>query len=304
MLKSKTVAIAICAYSLASGTTAKAEIIYALLNNDPTIGQQLVSFDSTTRAVLSTVVLQTANTISPLASIDVRPASGQLYGFDASARQLYTITVATGGLTAIGAPLSAGSIVGGNIDFNPTVDRIRLVGANGENLRLNPDTGAVAATDPNLAYAVGDTNEGDAPAVRAVGYTNSVAGATMTTLYDIDVNNDVLIRQDPANDGTLITVGSLGVDLNAGLFGTFTDFDISGATGNAFLTDGPFAGDSTLYSVNLATGVATSLGTITGLPTGRTVAAIAVGPAVPEPATMVLMVIGMLAAIGKRQLKV
>lgn len=300
MLLSRRNTLAVYLLCTLAGPIAKAETIYALLNNAPSIGQQLVSFDSTTRAVLSTVVLQTANTLSPLASIDVRPATGQLYGYDASQRQLYTINVGTGALTTVGSPLSAGTVAGESIDFNPTVDRIRLVGGNNSNFRLHPDTGAIAATDPNLSYAAGDANQGDAPAVRGVGYTNSVAGASTTSLYDIDVNNDILIRQDPANDGTLNTVGSLGVNLNTGLFGTFTDFDISGTTGVAYLTDGPFAGASTLYTVDLATGMATSQGTITGLPTGRTVAAIAVGPVVPEPASIGLAMLGAVAVFAAK----
>ncbi len=208
-----------------------------------------------------------------------------MYGYDASGRQLYTINVTNGELTAVGAQLPAGS--GEVIDFNPTVDRIRLVGSLNQNLRLNPNDGTIAATDANLAFGPGDANEGATPSIRGIGYTNSVAGAATTTLYDIDVALDVLVTQNPAN-GILQTVASLGVDLNAGLFGTFTGYDISGATGIAYLTDGAFAGDTTLYKVDLLTGAATAQGIITGLPIGRTVAAIAV-TAVPEPATISLL---------------
>jgi hypothetical protein len=272
----------------AAATDTRAESAYALLNNDPSLGQQLVTFDTDTRAVTSTVLLQTATPLSPLASIDVRPATGQLYGYDSTARQLFTVEPSNGALTAVGAPLPAGNN-GTFIDFNPTVDRIRLIGFDNTNFRVNPDTGAIASTDGNLAYAPGDANAGDTPLIRGVGYTNSFAGATATTLYDIDVSNDVLVRQDPPNDGVLNTVGPLGVDLNAGLFGTFNGFDISGATGTAYLTDGAFSGPSNLYTVNLATGAATSLGAITGLPTNgstfaRTVADIAV--VIPEPASL------------------
>lgn len=282
---------ALLAITLASVSgPAKAEQIYALLNNDPSIGQQMVVFDSDNRTVVSTVLLQTANTISPLASIDFRPATGQLYGFDATQRQLYTINATSGALTAVGVPLPAGT--GEEIDFNPVVDRIRLVGSQAQNQRLNPDSGVIAATDANLAYSAGDVNAGDAPNVRGAAYTNSVAGPVGTTkLYDIDVSNDVLVTQNPANDGLLQTVGPLGVDLNTGLFGTFTGFDISGATETAYLTDGGFAGPSNLYTVNLVTGAALSVGEILGLPTGRTVASIAVSP-VPEPTSIALAITG------------
>ena len=88
-------------------------------------------------------------------------------------------------------------------DFNPTVDRIRLVTNNDQNLRLNPETGMVAATDGTINPAVAT--------ITAVAYTNSFAGASTTTLYDIDVASDKLFIQNPPNNGTLTAVGSLGV---------------------------------------------------------------------------------------------
>jgi hypothetical protein len=304
LLAAGVAAAALC--SLVS--SAKSEIIYAILNNNPLEGQRLVSFDSDTRAVVTNVLLQTASPLSPLASIDVRPATGQLYGFDATARQVYTINPNSGGLTAVGGPLPA-NVTGQLIDFNPTVDLIRLVGVSEENFRLNPDSGVVAGTDMNLAYMAGDTNAGDNPNIRGIGYTNSDTDpVTGTTLYDIDVDNDVLVTQTPANNGTLQTVGPLGVDLNGGLFGTFTGFDISGGTGNAYLTDGGFGGASNLYQVNLQTGAATLLGAISGLPTGggttvRTVAAIAVGfpTVIPEPTSILLALGGVaMVMVGRR----
>src|SRR5688572_18709520 len=86
-----------------------------------------------------------------LLAIDFRPATGQLYGIGSTSR-IYAIHLGSGLATAIG-PGPFSPAVNGNIvafDFNPTVDRIRLVTASGQNLRLNPETGAVAATDANL----------------------------------------------------------------------------------------------------------------------------------------------------------
>jgi hypothetical protein len=37
-----------------------------------------------------------------------------------------------------------------SLDFNPTVDRIRLVTASGQNLRLHPELGTVVATDGSI----------------------------------------------------------------------------------------------------------------------------------------------------------
>jgi hypothetical protein len=89
------------------------------------------------------------------------------------------------------------------------------------------------------------------PVVDAVAYTNNFAGAITTTLYNIDVQADALYIQNPPNGGTLVAVGSLGVNVTAQ-----NGFDIGGTTGNALaiLTSGSNTG---LYSINLATGAAT-----------------------------------------------
>lgn len=164
-----------------------------------------------------------------LVGIDVRPATGQLFAIS-QAGQLYTVDLDSGRATAIGAPVpGVGAEVG--FDFNPTVDRIRLVTSDGTNLRLNPDTGAVAAVDGDLAYADGEGT----PEVAAAAYTNSVAGATSTALYVLDAETNALYTQGslpgvtPAvspNTGTLIEVADLRVGV-----GTVNGFDISGTAG-------------------------------------------------------------------------
>lgn len=113
-------------------------------------------------------------------AIDFRPATGQLYGLGSNSR-IYVINPATGAARPIGAapftPALAGTLVG--FDFNPTVDRIRVVTNTGQNLRLNPETGVVAAVD-------GSINGVANAMVTSVAYSNNVAGAATTTLYDID----------------------------------------------------------------------------------------------------------------------
>jgi hypothetical protein len=137
-------------------------------------------------------------------AIDFRPATGQLYGLGNSSR-LYIINYENGAATALGTasftPAISGSLVG--FDFNPTVDRIRMVTSGGQNLRLNPETGTVAATDAAL-------NPGT-PTIAGAAYTNSMAGAATTILFDIDVMANKLYKQDPPNNGTLVEVGSLGI---------------------------------------------------------------------------------------------
>ncbi|MBL8755140.1 MAG: DUF4394 domain-containing protein [Planctomycetes bacterium] len=185
-------------------------------------------------------------------AIDFRPATGQLYGLGSSSR-LYTIDVATGAATAVGSGFAtslAGSSFG--FDFNPTVDRIRIVSDADQNLRAHPDTGAVAAVDLALVYGTTDPGNGVDPAVTAAAYTNSLGGATSTLLYAIDTTRDVLVTQNPPNNGVLNTVGSLGRDI-----GSTSGFDI-GSDGRAFAvlqdTLGTF-----LVRIDLATGQATNV---------------------------------------------
>ena len=298
----------------------RAELIYGLLNSSGTT-QQLVTFDSNSRAVTSTVNLQIGTAGNALSSIDFRPATGQLYGYSgngapANTRQLSVINTATGALTPVGSPLTATMAANAAIDFDPVTDDVRLVGTltQNQNLQLNPDTGAVIATDTRVAYAAGDPGAGGTPSIVGTAYSNDVAGATVSTLYDIDAARDVLTIQSPADAGTLQTVGSLGFDIGsngASGFRSYAGFDISGATGTAYLTDGsisppaifggPIATRDTLYTVDLTTGAATASGQITGLAVGRTVQDIAVATAVPEPASFALLAAGGLGLLGRRR---
>ncbi|MDX8054479.1 DUF4394 domain-containing protein [Lentzea sp. BCCO 10_0798] len=211
-----------------------------------------------------------------LIGMDVRPATGALYAIAASG-QLYVLDPRTGKATAVGAPVAiTGAAVG--IDFNPVVDRIRLVTTSGQNLRLVPDTGAVAAVDTPLAYAPGDRAAGSTPQVSGAGYTNSVAGATSTTLYDLDSRKDTLVTQGTVagvtpvvspNTGQLFTVGRLGVDV-----GRTNGFDIATTDGRhramaAVQPEFSLLGGSLLVKVDLDSGRASVVGfaggTVVGL---------------------------------------
>ena len=197
-----------------------------------------------------------------LQSIDFRPATGDLYGLS-SANQLYTIDLKTGAAKAVGSaldPALTGTALG--LDFNPTVDRLRLVSDAKENLRLVPTNGTLAGTDTVLSYASGDVNAGKTPSITAVAYTNNFAGTPTTTLFGIDSTLGTLVRigslngsPTSPNTGQLFTVGSLGATFAPGAgFDIFTDRSL---TNTAYALSG-----STLYSINLTTGAATSLGAV------------------------------------------
>ena len=75
-----------------------------------------------------------------LVGIDFRPATGALVGLG-NQGGIYTIDPATGVATnrvQLSEALSGTSF---GVDFNPTVDRLRIVSDTGQNLRANLDTG-------------------------------------------------------------------------------------------------------------------------------------------------------------------
>ena len=150
-----------------------------------------------------------------LVGIDVRPATGQLYALGRDAH-LYTIdpdtAVATKVADLAGDPtdLSAPFYVGltgtkFGIDFNPVVDRLRVVSDADINLRINPTNGFVTG-DTALAYgAAPDRNAGANPNIRDIAYSNNFAGAATTSLFAIDEQTLDLVTVNPPNNGTLVS---------------------------------------------------------------------------------------------------
>lgn len=232
--------------------------------------------DAATPTTITTPIPITGLTAGQVvAGADYRPTTGELfimgYASGSGTAQLYLLNPSTGVATAVGASvvlsLGTGSI---GFDFNPTVDRIRVVGANGKNYRLNPLTGAIAATDVDLNYATGDPNFGQAPSIGAAAYTNSYIGTETTTLYDYDETKNILVTQIPPNNGTLNTIGSSGIVVNTANRTVDMDicYNLAAGTNTAYIAANVATGiNDNLYTINLTTGAATSLGTIgTGLP--------------------------------------
>lgn len=268
-----------------AGST-QAELVYGV-----TLQQTLVSWDSASpNALLSGVAISGLQTNEVIHGIDIRPNTGEMYALG-SMNRLYKINRMTGAATQVGpafaAPLNGSSF---GFDFNPTVDRIRVISDVDQNLRLNPDTGAVIVDTP-LAYANGDPNFGKNPNAVHAAYTNSFKGATSTTLYVLDTGLDVLAIQNPANSGLLTTVGSVGADLT-----DLGGFDISGLTGIAYavVRDNLLA-RSTSWRIDLATGQGTMIGEIGG---GSIITAMTV---VPTPGTLAMGGLLCLAAARRRR---
>jgi Domain of unknown function (DUF4394) len=258
-------------------------------------GNTLVFFDSATPG--TTTTRSVAGTDGLLLGIDYRPADGQLYGITSDS--VFTIDPISGNATLVNsiAGFTGGTTSG--VDFNPAADALRITGANDQNLRIAGGGLGATIADTNLAYATTDINVGAEPSITASAYINSFAGAPggrATQLFGIDSSLNVLVSQVPPNSGTLNTIGSLGVNI-----GTVGGFDIFSPNGLniAFAALAPSSSTAAfLYTIDLGTGNATSLGQIgTGAGFSLTGLAAPIGAApVPEPSAipgLILFGIGM-----------
>jgi hypothetical protein len=210
-----------------------------------------------------------------LLGIDYRVARGELYALGASG-QLYRIDAATAAATAVGAGVALPPGREWGFDFNPTVDRIRVVNDTGVNLRLHPDTGAQVDADPATAgvqgdgmlrYEPSDPSAGKAPSIVAAAYSYNKTDSTITTNFALDGRAGTLVTQGtregatPAvspNTGRLMSVGALGT-------GPFEQavFDLSDLAPVAYAGIG--AGRRTRwFSIDLTTGKARFIGTVGG----------------------------------------
>ena len=243
-----------------------------------TASNRLLSFNAgQPQKILASKPLSGLRSGDRLVGIDYRVAKGQLFGLGASG-QLYRIDAATAAATPVGAPspLPEGREFG--FDFNPTVDRIRVVSDAGFNLRLHPDTGAVVDGDANqpgvqldgrLAYDGADRMAGHTPRIVAAAYSYNKDNEKITTNYALDGAAGALVHQGtkegvaPAvspNSGRLYTVGALGT-------GPFerASFDISDVSNTAYAGIAGSGGQPTRwYRIDLVSGAATFIGTVGG----------------------------------------
>ena len=224
---------------------------------------------------------------------DTRPKDGKLYALtkNAAVGKLYTIAttgVATSVATlAADAAQTSGAYAGLNgtnfgVDFNPIPDRLRVVSDTGQNLRVIVETVAGAAPAVTAGAVTNDTGlttSGGTTArtgVTAVGYTNSIFGGNgvslTTTLFGLDSATNALVRigSDPANGtagdpgnpnaGVVNAVANLTSDGTAAIdIGDVNAFDIIGGNGAALMA-ATVGANTTLYTVNLGSGVATAAG--------------------------------------------
>ena len=130
-------------------------------------------------------------------------------------------------------------------DFNPVVDRIRIVSNTGQNLRVHPVTGVTttdAAINPNTI------------SVNSVAYDNNDTDSTTgTELFALEIAGDNIYEIDPPNNGTLIEplpinlriTGDGGFDIAPRNKKVTTDIGLA-----VYMIDNK----TTLFSINVETG--------------------------------------------------
>ena len=159
----KKLAFALLAAS-ALASPARAEMVAALVGDD-TIA--IVDTD----AKKAGKSLKVTGASAKLVGIDVRPADGMLYGVSSDGT-IWTIDTASGKATQkskLDMPLPGNATI--TVDFNPVADRLRVIGSDGSNLRINVDDGKVTKDgDLNLKYAEADANKGKTPKIVAGAY--------------------------------------------------------------------------------------------------------------------------------------
>ena len=195
-------------------------VVPSVASADPAAGitgtADLALFDTANPAGLTSRPITGLQTGSEKAvGLDMRPATGQLFlitvpvGVLASATiRSYFVDPATAAasfVASIPGTIPGAADVPTGADFNPVVDRLRVVNANNANARINPNNGTVAGTDTSLTYTAPSTGP-----ITAVAYDRNIAPGppgtlappgTLTTLYGIDVGAD-----------RLVTIGGVGAD--------------------------------------------------------------------------------------------
>lgn len=225
----------------------------------------LVTINNANGAVIDSVALTGIPGTEAILDADFRHADGRLWILTriGTVGKLYSVagTAATERST-LSLPLDATASY--SIDFNPQVDRLRIIGALNENWAVNVENGAVTAQTA--------INGPNAPTtVSQVAYTDTFTNTgRQTALFNLDEINDVLYAQTAVASGTQVQQSVLGVNA-VRIFGF--DLPVDSTTGLALMNVG---GQLGIYNINTSatTNAASLIGTV-NLTGGQTAVAFA-----------------------------
>lgn len=202
---------------------------------------ELISFNlANPNIILSTLKITGISAGETLVGMDYRPSNGKLYGLTKLA--IYIIDPKSG--IASGRVLLQSSLTGTSfgVDFNPVVDRLRVVDDLENSLVVNVETGSVT-----IQANIGTPNAPDTNfKITAAAYTNSISKPISTRLYDLDTElNRLFVQNAAATDSSLSSPVNLGVvaeDANG--------FDIDGTNNQGYAVL-RVAGKVGLYKIDL-----------------------------------------------------
>lgn len=198
-------------------------------------------------------------------AIDYRPANGKLYllARAGSNAQLYTLesisdtqvrATKSGPLLFIQGTDELVDLLGNaNIDFNPVVDRLRIITTAGQNFRVNVDTGSTIVDGTIIYDFTVPLPINTAVSLGGIAYTNSLPEAESTQLQGIDNILKNLVQVNPANDGTVVNLRKINVN-----FDLVRGFDIRGENNTAYVVL-DVNNKNSLYRINLSNGNATKI---------------------------------------------
>lgn len=266
----------LAAVALAAGLAASAPVAHAQERDETdelrTIGlttsspQRLVSFDTDDADDLDDLgtVAGLTGGDARLVGIDFRVQDGKLYGVGDKGG-LYTLDTRSARAASVGRLTVALNGRAFGVDFNPAANALRIVSDTGQNLRQPFATTPLAATvtDTPLTTPATPPATGTVAVtgVSGAAYTNNdLDASTATTLFDINTNADNVAIQSPANAGTVVATGALGVDAGPGAgFDTYSSLRRGKTVDNDAFATLSVGGRYQLFAIDLLTGAATPL---------------------------------------------
>ena len=240
-----------------------------------TNSNSLVTLNSTNPKSVTTIGTITGLTgKQTIVAIATQTTTGQLYGlgFDPNngpgtgIGEIYTINPNTAKATPVGTsgPFSTGlQSTSFGMSFDPVAGDLRVTSSIGGNYEISPTTGQIVVSDTMLS-----DGSGTPPTVTAIAYTPLIDGATTTSLYGYDYLKNSLVTIGSVNgspnspsSGIESVIGQSGLSMGPLASELGLTF---GADGTAYLNAVTQNGTDGLYTLNLTTGTATLVGTISG----------------------------------------